>query len=870
MAGIVITGTDTDGIVLSNPVTDDPATVNATGSVTNNTATHNYDAIYGAPGYAWSITNLGTIAGGTPIGADDGSRRPDVGVHLMAGGVVTNGQSGSSAGSIRGSVAGVGIEGGSGSVTNFGTIESSGYDFTAGVSLWAGGSVTNGESGSAGGLIVGGMGVYIEGGSGTVVNFGTIAGVSGGEIMSGYANGVSLFQGSVTNNEGGLITGYDAAVLISHGSVENFGTIEGSIGVDFYGALPSTMENGGTIRGDGGTAVQFGGADDRLIVDPGAVFVGTVDGAGGSDVLELAAGTGNKTLSGLGTNFVNFETVVFDTNAGWTATFDNAFTGTISGFAAGDILDLIGKAATGVTYAGGVLTVQNGGTVVAAFNLAGSYNTADFSVGSDGHGGTVIGIAAALPSDTPTAINGSVTTAENHAVSGSVTSTGDTDGDVIYVVDVGPAHGTLTSFNGATGGFIYTPATNYFGSDSFQFHAVDGSFSSNQATESIAVNGDTPTAINGLVTTTENHTVSGSVTSTGDSDNDVIYIIDVAPAHGTLTSFNGATGSFTYTPATKYFGPDGFKFHAVDGPVSSNQATETITVDALPPTSISVVADSAHLAAIQVEGSSSGLHGSTAIGMFTETGGISGDAYTFTLGGASGFSMNSASGNGTLSTTGSTVSGVTNGRVYLLTVTANDTTNSTHSAVLPFDVVVGSGQNSSSGNDTIKLAAGSGNLGIGATTPTIVYGLNGKDTIDATGMTANVWFVGGPGPDTMTGGGGVDTYLYAAAGESKSGTGNFDTINGFVQGTDKIDFRALFLTANTGVANTNPGSFTSGNTTGLFSSQVAGTGIVVQHAGGAEQVYVDVNHDGNFNTGSDMMIHLNGITAPLANTDFIV
>jgi len=119
------------------------------------------------------------------------------------------------------------------------------------------------------------------------------------------------------------------------------------------------------------------------------VFIGTVDGGGGSNVLELAAGTGDRTLSGLGTSFANFETVVFDANANWTVTVDNtaAFTGMISGFAAGDILDLTGKAATGATYAGGVLTVQNGGTIVAAFNLARSYTSADFSLGSDGHGG---------------------------------------------------------------------------------------------------------------------------------------------------------------------------------------------------------------------------------------------------------------------------------------------------------------------------------------------------------------------------------------------------------------------------------------------------------------------------------------------------
>jgi hypothetical protein len=314
---------------------------------------------------------------------------------LTAGGVVTNGQIGSTSGSISGNRAGVDIEGGIGSVTNFGTIASSGSDFTAGVSLAAGGSVTNGESGSTGGLIVGGTGISI-GGTGTVVNFGTIAGNAPGDMMGALAYGVSLFQGSVTNNENGLITAYDYGVGIGHssGTVTNFGTIEGSIGVDFYGTLPSTVENAGTIIGHGGTAVQFGIANDRLIVDPGAVFVGTVDGAGGSDVLELAAGTGNKTLSGLGTSFANFETVVFDANAGWTVMLDYpAFTGTILGFAAGDTLDLTGRPATGVTYSGGVLTVQNGGTVVATLNLAGSYTSADFSVQADGHGGTEIGIA---------------------------------------------------------------------------------------------------------------------------------------------------------------------------------------------------------------------------------------------------------------------------------------------------------------------------------------------------------------------------------------------------------------------------------------------------------------------------------------------
>jgi hypothetical protein len=117
-------------------------------------------------------------------------------------------------------------------------------------------------------------------------------------------------------------------------------------------------------------------------------------------------------------------------NAGWTVTLDDpaAFTGTILGFVAGNTLDLTGRPATGLSFAGGVLAVQNGGTVVASLHFAGSCTSADFSIGPDGHGGTEIGIASARPPNASTAINGSITTTENHAVSGSVTSSGDTDG----------------------------------------------------------------------------------------------------------------------------------------------------------------------------------------------------------------------------------------------------------------------------------------------------------------------------------------------------------------------------------------------------------------------------------------------------------
>src|SRR5262249_28591600 len=50
------------------------------------------------------------------------------------------------------------------------------------------------------------------------------------------------------------------------------------------------------------------------------------------------------------------------------------------------------------------------------------------------------------------------------------------------------------------------------------------------------------------------------------------------PGHGTLTSFNAATGAFTYKPNTNFHGTDSFTFTASDGINTSTAATVIITV----------------------------------------------------------------------------------------------------------------------------------------------------------------------------------------------------------------------------------------------------------------------------------------------------
>ena len=86
----------------------------------------------------------------------------------------------------------------------------------------------------------------------------------------------------------------------------------------------------------------------------------------------------------------------------------------------------------------------------------------------------------------PTASNGSVTTNENTAASGTLSATG--TAPLTYAIVANPSHGTVSITNASTGAFTYTPTSGYTGSDSFTFDASNSGGASNVATESVTVN----------------------------------------------------------------------------------------------------------------------------------------------------------------------------------------------------------------------------------------------------------------------------------------------------------------------------------------------------------------------------------------------
>ena len=189
--------------------------------------------------------------------------------------------------------------------------------------------------------------------------------------------------------------------------------------------------------------------------------------------------------------------------------------------------------------------------------------------------------------DPPVAANDTYSTNEDTpltvAAPGVLGNDTDMDGDPLTAVLVAaPDHGTL-SLN-SNGSFTYSPAANYNGPDSFTYRANDGTANSNTATVSITVNpvNDPPVAANDTYSTNEDTplTVAAPGVLGNDTDmdgNPLTAVLVAAVSHGTLTL--NANGSFTYSPAANYNGPDSFTYRANDGTANSNTATVSITVN---------------------------------------------------------------------------------------------------------------------------------------------------------------------------------------------------------------------------------------------------------------------------------------------------
>ncbi len=197
-----------------------------------------------------------------------------------------------------------------------------------------------------------------------------------------------------------------------------------------------------------------------------------------------------------------------------------------------------------------------------------------------------IAVAAAQANVAPEAHDDAFDAAEDQvlAVAGPGVLANDADpegGGLRAILASGPRHGTLVL--GSDGAFEYTPAPDFFGTDSFVYQVSDGAVQSDPATATITVApvNDAPIAADESFATLEDQPIvvgtGGILDNDTDAEGDPLSAVLVGgPDHGTLVLH--ADGSFEYTPESGFSGVDAFSYVANDGQADSNVATVTIEV----------------------------------------------------------------------------------------------------------------------------------------------------------------------------------------------------------------------------------------------------------------------------------------------------
>ncbi len=155
----------------------------------------------------------------------------------------------------------------------------------------------------------------------------------------------------------------------------------------------------------------------------------------------------------------------------------------------------------------------------------------------------------------------------------------DVDGDPLTaVLESGVSNGTLTL--NADGSFIYEPAQNFNGVDSFTYKAYDGSSYSNAATVTITVNpiDDEPIALDDSVTLEGEEPIEIDVLANdaGLGDVPVVVTIEVLPLYGEVEVVGH---HIRYTPNGTLEDADTFTYTVTDADGDFSTATVTVVAE---------------------------------------------------------------------------------------------------------------------------------------------------------------------------------------------------------------------------------------------------------------------------------------------------
>ncbi|MGQ9871046.1 Ig-like domain-containing protein [Leptodesmis sp.] len=218
-------------------------------------------------------------------------------------------------------------------------------------------------------------------------------------------------------------------------------------------------------------------------------------------------------------------------------------------------------------------------------------------VARDSLGGTsapatvTFSVTSVTPTNQPPVANGDTfTTPANSTLTVGNVLTNDTDPDnnipLTASLLVAPANAATFTLN-PNGTFTYIPLANFTGNDTFTYVARDSlGGTSAPATVTFSVTpGATPTANNDTLSVNAGSSLNIAAPGILSNDTDpqgrpLSATLVSTVANGTLSL--APTGALVYTPNVGFFGSDFFTYVATDGTGTSNTATVSIRVNAIP------------------------------------------------------------------------------------------------------------------------------------------------------------------------------------------------------------------------------------------------------------------------------------------------
>ncbi len=279
-------------------------------------------------------------------------------------------------------------------------------------SLSSDGEVDIGTSAGMAKILVSGANSAVEAGPYVEIgNYGTnIAGEilveAGGEFDTAtdayLNNGTILVTGASSLYTGRfLVTDNGTNLEIGNGGLVHVADVElgGKLNMS-AGSLNTraaiSLYGGSDVIGYGTITATTIANSSEIIANGGTLVVsGSISGTGAMQILSGAALQLENTAAAT-------QNIAFGSGANELLLANpSGVAANILDFATGDAIDLLGKAATKLSFASNVLTVSNGTTLVAKLEVKGTYKTANFKLASDGHSGSLISYVASTTIQPP-------------------------------------------------------------------------------------------------------------------------------------------------------------------------------------------------------------------------------------------------------------------------------------------------------------------------------------------------------------------------------------------------------------------------------------------------------------------------------------